>query len=816
MDVREVVRLFPAKTVEKAGEGRRLGISVLDHGLLTAYVWQELRRVMELESMIPDEGALLAAAHDVGKINPLFLRKLLDSLPAESAEGKYWTEVLRGFPTDLKEVPHPCVSRSTVAEDSTHAIGEVVEKHHGHEPADTENPAEYVAAGGRLWQEYRAEALARYKHELGIDSFPRPPRSKARRAMLDVWAGMVTLADWIASQVSEPLEQADFSGKASELVSRAGFEKIRVEEGLDFRTLFGFEPRAFQKEAGELYSGPGLYILEAPMGYGKTEAALWLAYRALTDGRTRGIYFAMPTQLTSTTLWSRFAHAVRIMTRSDIPVNLVHQAARLLGATMGKEAAPGGEWASTPRRALLGNFGVGTIDQCLLAGLPVRFHTVRWAGLVPKVVVFDEVHSYDAYTSTLLQSVVRTLRLLGCTVIILSATLTHQARKAFLDEEADSTDEERDRSPVRLTAVTEASSVTRVLPADRKLDVRLDLTDDQVGVEEEVIARVRRGERVLWIENTVGEAQRVFRRFSDVVPSGLLHGRFRPVERLSLEERWTAAFAPEAEERSQKGLLLVGTQVLEMSLDLDADYLVSRIAPMDHLLQRMGRLWRHERTVRPADCTAPRMTVLVPGPGEIARGEFDASGVIYAPYVLWKTCRALGGRERICFPDDISELLEAAYGEEVELPEPILRLREDVDEKRRLMSGSALVKMSISGGSDRAPCTRWIEGPEDELLILDREFPPESASGAELTLWCEERLVRTPFVLERDELPELPGNLRKFLTESSRFGRNRMAVGMVAPDGGIQGVRTVRGSLTYTKSEGLFAELAEGEVCMRQ
>ena len=218
MDVREVVRLFPAKTVEKAGEGRRLGISVLDHGLLTAYVWQELRRVMELESMIPDEGALLAAAHDVGKINPLFLRKLLDSLPTESAEG--------------------C----------------------------------------RLWQEYRAEALAWYKYELGINSFSRPLRSKARRGMLDVWAGMVTLADWIASQVSEPLDQADFCGKASELVSQAGFEKIRVEERLDFRTLFGFESRAFQKSAGELHNGPGLYILETPMGYGKTEAALWLAY----------------------------------------------------------------------------------------------------------------------------------------------------------------------------------------------------------------------------------------------------------------------------------------------------------------------------------------------------------------------------------------------------------------------------------------------------------------------------------------------------------------------------------------------------------
>lgn len=816
MDVGEVVRLFPAKTVEKAGEGRRLGISVLDHGLLTAYVWQELRRVMGLESMIPSEGALLAAAHDVGKINPAFLRKLLANLPEDSEEKVFWTEIIRSYPADLQEVPHPCVSRAAVADESMRVIGEVIERHHGHEPASVENPSEFVAAGGAEWRAYREEALAWYKHELGIDSFPRPPRSKARRAMLDVWAGLVTLADWIASQVSEPLDRATFSAKASELVAKAAFEKVCVEEGLDFREIFGFEPRAFQQTSGELYAGPGLYILEAPMGYGKTEAALWLAYKALSDQKARGIYFAMPTQLTSTTLWSRFARAVRAMTRSNIPVNLVHQAARLLAATMGKEAAAGGEWASTPRRALLGNFGVGTIDQCLLAGLPVRFHTVRWAGLVPKVVVFDEVHSYDAYTTTILQSVVHTLRLLGCTVIILSATLTRRVRYELLGEEAKGVVEENSDGPIRLTAMTESSYTVRVLPSERKLDVHLRVTDDQAVVEKDVIARVRRGERVLWIENTVGDAQAVFRRLSEVIPSGLLHGRFRPVERLSLEESWTAAFAPKAEERSQKGLLLVGTQVLEMSLDLDADYLVTRIAPMDHVLQRMGRLWRHERTVRPSGCAIPGMTVLVPGPDEIARGEFGTSGVIYAPYVLWKTCRALEARDRICFPDDISELLETAYGNDDELPEPIRRLLEDVDAKRLRMSGSALVKMSISGGSDRVPCTRWIEGPEDELLILDTEFPAENASSAELTLWCEERLVRTPFVLVRDELPELPAKLRKFLTESPRFGRNRTAVGLAAPGGEIRGVRTVRGSLIYTKREGLFTELSEEEVCVRQ
>lgn len=139
MGVREVVRLFPAKTVETEAEGRRLGISVLEHGLLTARVWLELRRVMGLESVIPEEGALLAAAHDVGKMNPLFLKKLLDSLPAESTEVKHWSDVLRGFPTDLKEVPHPCVSRIAVADESMRAIGEVVERHHGYEPADVED-----------------------------------------------------------------------------------------------------------------------------------------------------------------------------------------------------------------------------------------------------------------------------------------------------------------------------------------------------------------------------------------------------------------------------------------------------------------------------------------------------------------------------------------------------------------------------------------------------------------------------------------------------------------------------------------------------
>ena len=173
------------------------------------------------------------------------------------------------------------------------------------------------------------------------------------------------------------------------------------------------------------------------MGMGKTEAALYAAYRMLEQGKAGGIYFALPTQLTSNKIHDRvnaFLSRILLQDSPQAPL-LLHGKAWLKTFSeqeMGEDAAPGKPWFQSGKRGLLAPFAVGTIDQALMAVIRVRHSAVRAFWLAGKVVIIDEIHSYDTYTGTIVDKLVTLLRDLHCTVIILSATLTQSRRAAFL------------------------------------------------------------------------------------------------------------------------------------------------------------------------------------------------------------------------------------------------------------------------------------------------------------------------------------------------------------------------------------------------
>ena len=166
------------------------------------------------------------------------------------------------------------------------------------------------------------------------------------------------------------------------------------------------------------------------MGIGKTEAALYAAYQALTQGSATGIYFALPTQLTSDKIYDRMNSFLAKVLAEDCKFRslLLHSSAWLRDTELGEEGMPGNGWFSSRKRGLLAPFAVGTIDQALMGVMNVKHGFVRTFGLAGKVVILDEVHSYDSYTGTIIDKLVQTLRELDCTVIILSATLTAERR----------------------------------------------------------------------------------------------------------------------------------------------------------------------------------------------------------------------------------------------------------------------------------------------------------------------------------------------------------------------------------------------------
>lgn len=743
---------FPAKTVSVDGKTVP-GVSVLQHGLLAGEVFRQfrtLRRWNALNDLLPDAVAGLVGVHDVGKVNPIFLCRLLKDMSEE--ERRKWFDALNVDPSvfeEMQDIHHEAVSVAVLWD--LHAnrtlAEETVGSHHEREWMSVSGDAAYL--GGSPWQSRRVALTREILKELKIDeTWPSPTgTSSEKRVVRKLWAGALVLADWISSRRDVPYPQGEQRELASALLREAGFDLRTQVEKTDFAELFGYAPRRLQAEVSRLYAGPGIYVLEAPTGYGKTEAALALATQALASGDADGLYFALPTQLTSNRMVDRVRDYVVALYGEEKTVRLLHGGARTSALRLGKEAAPGEDWFRPNRQALLAPFSVGTVDQALLASLPVRFSSLRLAGLAGKVVVFDEIHSYDAYTSELIRKLLQDLRALKAVVVILSATLTDGALAGLLEE--DPSVWRQYRSALRCTVKADEISVREwPVALHENHPVWLRLSEKEDLIFEEVARRVQNGERVLWIENTVKKAQNVARRFESTgLPFGLLHAKFRAVERLENETYWTNAYgkAGKGTRNQGTGSVLVGTQVLEQSLDLDADFLVSRLAPFDLLVQRIGRLWRHADTPRPASCTSAEAVILT-DPSDDPDCPFPST--VYSPCVLARTyevLRSLPTDRAQAFPESVRELLERVYAKRSpEIPSCFGCNRKEKKDDSQQKIAAAESAETIRPSRKKKPSTRYIELLTGEVLAIQKsELDRIPENPGELAVWAEERILRS-------------------------------------------------------------------------
>ena len=589
---------------------------------------------------------------------------------------------------------------------STKFVAAVLGAHHGRLKDTPRNTG--LKSSGRLsedrsgipWEEARTEAAEHVKHAFHADW---------EDVCLDdtspgLWwlAGLTTVADWIGSDErffsscpgQEELDRPESTRKALEEIR---FNPVTIRKELGFSDLFGFPrgtmPNAMQEKAIATIRGPGVYVIEAPMGMGKTEAALWSAYHLLVAGKARGIYFALPTQATSNRIHLRMAGFVQKMAPGSVASRLIHANSWLMEDHLGfapattgnqivqEDAQAGRSWFASAKRALLAPFGVGTIDQALLGVIAAKHFFVRQFALAGKVVILDEVHSYDLYTGTILNRLVDTLEGLGCTVIILSATLTGKRRAELVPLGAEEENPEPALLPYPLISVRQRdpNPPLRVsTPAPSSYQVAIQFLPQATALAE-AMAMASRGGAVIWICNTVAGAQEIYRQVSALAqtrfPVGLLHSRFTFTRREELEKEWMERLGKGDAHRC--GSILVATQIVEQSVDLDADLMFSELAPTDMLLQRMGRLWRHERQGRPACAHSPRFCILEEGQ-ELAEFRTMAmqaiqktlgpKGKVYAPFVLLRTLEVWKPLTTITLPDQIRVLIEATYAEQEDPP----------------------------------------------------------------------------------------------------------------------------------------------------
>lgn len=707
-----------------AAAGRLSHHTVLGHSLdvaACAFILLDRQPVLRLQfsraSGIPERAvpltfASVCALHDVGKLDTRFQRKALavaDAIRPESAEVP-WTPYDHGA-EGFRQIEHDIEAAALLGRllgPSGLSLLRAVCGHHGVLPWSDEPDASRSRIKPTLRNE---DAAARRVFIESVLSFFKgggaalPWPAPTDGPLVQRLAGLCAIADWIGSDVDHHPYQpapADLDLYWTEAVRRASVAcehagLIRsTPVASTFTSLFPYKiPRDVQILTESLrLDSPALVIVEAEMGKGKTEAALSLAARCMQTAAVDGITIALPTMATSNAMFARVDEcAARLFSGGEVQLALAHGRARRQPRFMAlaeKSLQPRdsdapeasvscARWLLNRKRILLAQLGVGTIDQALQSALVVRHQFVRMFGLSRNVVIIDEVHAYDAYMEVLLEHLLAWLGALQVPVILLSATLPNERCEAFArawrgdpaqgpGASAPSLDEALAR-PYPLVSVTTVEG-TRTITHENiassrtlRLERAVPYGEGRIHetrVAERLVSAARAGARVVWIRNTVGEAQSAFGVVAAMggdVEHRLFHARFRGCDRSRIEQAVLEGYGKRAPSR---GRVLVATQVVEQSLDLDFDEMHTDLAPVDLLLQRAGRLHRHDRR-RPAGHEEPRLIVHVPSDGDVAALRFGPSQYVYDIGTLWLADRALRSRPTIELPGDIRALVEETY-----------------------------------------------------------------------------------------------------------------------------------------------------------
>lgn len=720
------------------------------HMLDVAAVAERLLALWNLDDNLHDALVLLVALHDIGKISDSF-RALLERGTPQGRRHWELSEV-------ILHAHDPAIAAKVGGDPMVRLeLYAATAGHHGRPPN---------LPLGTLPKPPKARDLHHVLKQVGsglgcacavIDVlcalWPRASLDgvsleEARR--LSWWLpGLCAAADWIGSNATWfPAEAPDAClkpyldrarDKAQRAVSEAGLAGTSPLQA----KLFDFSPRPMQAACGTvpLTKGPMLAIIEDETGAGKTEAALLLAHRMALAGKGRGLYFALPTMATADAMFRRVSQIIGRMFASP-RVTLAHGRAGLSRDFLDlvTEGAPGEDEAScsswlaeSRRRALLADVGVGTIDQALLSVLPVKHQCLRHFGLSSKILIVDEVHEMgEPYVAKELERLLQMHRAAGGSAILLTATLPIDLRRMLL---ATYDGHEASASYPALT-VAGGASVTGFKPDDRphKGPVGVVRLAD-AGAAVSVIAQgVARGAACVWVRNAVDEAIAAVDLLRDRgIDARLLHARFALGDRKRIEAEVLARVGKGGRDRA--GYVLVGTQVLEASLDLDFDVMVSDMAPVAALIQRAGRLWRHmaERSRGDRPVPEPVLHVLGPDPSQVNDDNWLVETIgrgawVYSVADVWRTARELFRVGRIEAPGGLRALIEAVHGEDgLPVPDVLLRAEAEILGKARagrtqalhnLVELSAGYRMAGRGDDDATYPTRL--GEETRTLVLAR------------------------------------------------------------------------------------------------
>lgn len=711
-----------------AQQGEPSSHSVAYHSLDVAAVADVLlyakpRRLVALAQLLqttPDNARrfllCLIALHDVGKFSAAFQAKSEEAWPS-SILGAYqglrsggrhdldgWLmygklELRAIFPAGLLGW----------RDGDLKPLWAAVAGHHGRPVNSSDISLHIDGMGSVSWDAAKAFTQDVFALLAPQDSIPQPAKSALELLSWQL-AGLTVLADWIGSNrgwfpycsPDTALSQYwdETHKRAYAAVAKAGLSSAPVSNNLSPHRIFPEikELSPLQRHVVDmpLPDGPLLAIIEDVTGSGKTEAALLLSARLLERGRANGLFFALPTMATANAMYERLGASYRRLFADDVMPSLVlaHGKRKLnddftdsileqesdLGEEQGEaegneSAAACAAWIADDRRkTFLAQVGVGTIDQAILGILPSKHQALRLWGLADKVLIIDEAHSYDFYMGREIETLLEFHAALGGSAIILSATLASGPRGVLAQAFAKGLGHAKaklasaEAYPL-LTLVSGAGITSEALKSredrTRTLPVRRIASVEEAASYVEGMAA--KGAAVAWIRNSVDDAmeatQMLRARGFDVV---LLHSRFAMGDRLGIEEHVRTTLGPANTSDARRGFVLVGTQILEQSLDYDVDAMVTDLAPIDLMIQRAGRLWRHtKRKERPLD--SAELVILSPDPKNVEDRDWyrkllpRAASVYDHHGIVWRSADVMFDVGKITTPAGVRSLVERVY-----------------------------------------------------------------------------------------------------------------------------------------------------------
>ena len=626
--------------------------------------------------------AVFAALHDIGKVNVGFqtqiwqaedwqgerrplgwgrghTRDIVPVIMGEDRETAVWFSDALGF-DDLLEWDDDDEKETAIS------LFVATLSHHG-EPLNLEggrprNPSMWRPYGG-LDPKACVERIGGLARAWFPAAFARnaPPLPSAPEFQ-HMFLGLCTLADWLGSDETrfpfQDAPQADYIAtarrRAKAIVREVGLDIAEQRAGFggapSFQSLFGLEaPKSIQQAAYDAPSEERLVVVESETGSGKTEAALWRFARLYHAKRVDGLYFALPTRAAAKQIHERVNRfAERMFTAADAPEPVLAVPGYIRsGDLKGKRrlqsykvwwddhATDRRRWAAeSAKRFLAAQIAVGTIDQAMMAALKVRHSHMRAACLARNLLVVDEVHASDAYMRRILEALLDAHIGAGGYALLMSATLGSDARHRLLTRSPMAAmDAPNIDDAVKAAYPSVATTGEGIRPAGENADPKrvrmeaLPAMQDFDRTAQIALRAARAGAKTLVIRNTVRNAiatqQAIERAAGDDTDAlfacngkrTLHHGRFAAPDRHMLDAEVEEILGKDT---PSKGCVVVGTQTLEQSLDIDADILITDLCPADVLLQRVGRLHRHPRKDRPDGYGQARCIVLTPSNADLS------------------------------------------------------------------------------------------------------------------------------------------------------------------------------------------------------